>query len=205
MSNKYGVFIIESLRSNDFFDGKMLKEILDLSKINAKYVSADTIDELKLRIDEFEQSEFRYLHLSCHADYSGIQLFNENVTNAELENLLKGKIENKRVFLSTCKGGNRDLASRLIKNGVYSLVGTPINLDFDKAALFWASFFHVINKFDDQSMKKIDIKYVLKSCVNLFDIPINYYSFVKNHNKSKMRRYKVRPGIRTDNRILKIY
>ncbi len=37
MRNKYGVFIIESLNDDDYFDGKILKEILELSQVNVQY------------------------------------------------------------------------------------------------------------------------------------------------------------------------
>ena len=204
MKDYYGVFIIESLRSEDFCDGEALKEILELSKIDVQYEWIETKEGLKNKIEKFAESRFRYLHISCHADFKGLKLTNEEVSNKEFGEIINDKIKNRRIFLSACKGGNRNLASIAIKNGAYSLIGSPIDLHFDKAALFWASFFHVINEFDDEKMKKAEIRYVLKSCVELFYIPINYYTYIEKSRDKIMRRLKIRPEQKTDNRKMKM-
>lgn len=205
MGNQYGVYIIESLRSGDYFDGYTLKEILELSGIRVEYKWVETKEEFINALQNFEKTKLRYLHISCHADYEGLELTNDEITNAEFENLVKGKINNKRIFLSACKGGNKHLASIAIKNGAYSLIGSPIDLHFDKAALFWASFFHVISEYDNQKMKKLEITYVLESCVDLFNIPINYYAFIRNNRKNQMKRAKVRPNKKTNIRKVAIF
>jgi hypothetical protein len=204
MNDKYGVYIIESLRSEDYFDGETLKDILELSKIDAKYEWVESKEEFKNKLSDFFESKYRYLHISCHADYQGLELSNCVISNKEFGEMIKGKIQNRRIFLSACKGGNRNLASIAIKNGAYSLIGSPINLHFDKAVLFWSSFFHVINEFDDRTMKKKEIKEVLKSCSDLFYIPINYYAYIENQRNVKMRRIKIRPDKKSDNRIINI-
>ena len=204
MKNNYGVFIIESLRSDDYFDGEVLKDILELAKVPVRYEWVETKEELENKLSDFAKSRFRYLHISCHADYEGLRLTNDGISNEIFGKMTKGKIKNKRVFLSACKGGNRNLASVLIKNGAYSLIGSPNDLHFDKAALFWASFFHVVNEFDDKKMKKAEIRHVLKSCVDLFYIPINYYTYIETKRNKMMRRLKLRPEKKVDNRIVRI-
>jgi len=143
---KYGIFIIESLRGSDYFDGENLSEILELSSISNIYREVLCKDDFIVAVDEFKNSNLRYLHLSCHADMSGIEINGEHLSNSELSVIFKGKVNNKRIFLSACKGGNKNMATALITNcKAQSVIGTPNNLYFDKAALFWPAFYHVIN------------------------------------------------------------
>jgi hypothetical protein len=198
----YGVYIVESLRSEDFADGDVLHQILELSNITAVYEFADTVDDFKRLIQDFKTSQFRYLHLSCHANRLGIEINGEGISNKDLNDLLKGGLLNKRVFMSACKGANRDLGKKLILScGANSLIGTPVDLYFDKAVLFWPSFYHIINELDQKRMKRIHLIKSLQQCVDLFNIPINYYSKIKK-DKTAIRRLKIRSGKpAVDNRL----
>ncbi|MFZ1291904.1 MAG: hypothetical protein WAR79_17535 [Melioribacteraceae bacterium] len=197
--SKYGVFIIESLRSGDYFDGESMSQILELSSINNFYREVISKEDFIKAINEFKNSNFRYLHLSCHSDMEGIEINGENISNYELSILLKNKITRKLIFLSACQGSNRMMASALIiKCGGQSLIGTPVDLSFDKAALFWPSFYHVINNLDKTKMNKQNLDLVLKRCVDLFEIPINYYHGIKDY-PDYLRRYKFRSNKRTSN------
>ncbi len=200
---KYGVYIIESLRGDDYFDGETLHEILELSHIPSIYKWADSIDELKSHLNDFNKSNYRYLHLSCHADETGIEINGDSITNSELQIFTKNILRNKRLFLSACKGANRDLASKIIvTNQAYSLIATPVNLRFDKSVLFWPSFYHTINEIDSRKMRRQHIIDVLKKCVDLFKVPINYYSKI-NGDKNFLWRLKIRENQRIDNRKIK--
>ncbi len=197
--SKYGVFIIESLRGDEFCDGDNLRQILDLSEIINTYKKAETREDFVTAIQEFKESKLRYLHLSCHADTYGIEVNGDNITNTELSDIFKNNVSKKRIFLSACKGGNKKFATAaIIKCGCQSIIGTPIDLYFDKAALFWPSFYHVINSIDQNKMNKATISETLKRCVDLFEIPINYYHSI-NGSKRYLRRYKFRPNMRTTN------
>jgi hypothetical protein len=199
---KYGVYVIEFLRADDYTDGENLHEILKLSLVPTTYKWVDTKSELKAALNDFNKSKFRYLHVSCHADETGFELNGDDLTNAEFEQLTKTLLKDKRIFLSACKGANRDIATRMVVNNkAYSLIGVPVDLDFDKSALFWPSFYHLLNEIDSNKMKRDQIVDVLKKLVNLFNIPVNYYSRIRESNKN-MRRLKLRKGF-TDNRIIK--
>jgi len=202
--SEYGVFIVESLRGDDYFDGESLSEILELSRIPNIYNEVHSISEFRDAISKFKKSNFRYLHLSCHADMDGIQINGEDISNFELSKLFKNKIVKKRVFLSACKGGNRNLATVVISkcNG-RSVIGTPIDLDFDKAALFWPSFYHVINNSDKDKMNKSNIKITLERCVDLFEIPINYYHSINGKHKL-LKRCKFRHNKKNTEKTIKI-
>lgn len=200
---KYGVYIIESLRGDDYFDGETLHDILKLSDIPTVYKWADSISELKKHLIDFNKSNYRYLHLSCHADETGIEINGKSITNTKLQGITKNIIRNKRLFLSACKGANRDLATKIIiANQAYSLIGTPINLRFDKSVLFWPSFYHTMNEIDSLKMRKQDIIDVLKKCVDLFKVPINYYSKI-NGDSNFLWRLKIRENQKLDNRKIK--
>jgi hypothetical protein len=191
-NTKYGVYIIEFLRADDYCDGEALHAILELSLIPTKYEWADSIDDLKRFLIDFNNLEYRYLHISCHADATGFEINGDKISNFKIQSLTKNIISNKRLFLSACKGANKDLASRIIVgNNAYSLLGIPINLYFDKSALFWPSFYHLINEIDSKKMSRENIIDIVKKCVNLFKIPVNYYSRI-NNSKTHLRRLKIR-------------
>ena len=188
------MYIIESLRSDDDADGEVLDQILEMSGIDSDYHYADTVDDFKRFIEEFKSSGYRYLHLSCHADQKGIQINGEDISNQELADLLKSALTGKRLFMFACKGANRDIANKVIKLcGSNSLIGSPTNLRFDKSVLFWPSFYHIMNELDEKIMKRKYLVSSLQKCTDLFNVPINYYSKIKNAPNA-MRRLKIRPG-----------
>lgn len=200
---KYGVYIIESLREIDYKDGKTLHGILELSRIPTTYNWVNSIEKFKTSLKIFQKSQYRYLHISCHANEAGIEINGTFISNSDFQILTKGILTNKRLFLSACKGANRDLASRIVlKNRAYSLIGMPIKLRFDKSVLFWSSFYHLINEIDSNKMRRNDIIEIVKKCVNLFNVPVNYYSRITG-NTNFMRRVKIRTDGFIDNRKIK--
>lgn len=202
--SKYGVFIIESLRDGDFFDGENLSQILELSLIDNEYREVLSKDDFEKALIEFQESKLRYLHFSFHSDFEGFEINGEEITNTEISDLLKGKVKGKRVFLSACKGGNRNFATAAIaNNGCRSIIGTPLDLHFDKAALFWPAFYHVINMADRTKMNKLSLSQTLKKCVDLFQVPINYYHSIDGERKY-LRRYKFRTDIPTTNKKITV-
>jgi hypothetical protein len=190
----YGIYIIEFLRDKEFKDGENLDKILKLSKIPSEYKWANHKDHFQSLLKEFIKSNYRYLHLSCHGDRYGLEINDEVVTNFELQKYLKDGMLNKRIFMSACKGGNSDLAKRMIcKCGALSLIGTPIDIDFHAVALFWPPFYYGMNLQDQRNMSRRDLKDNLKTCVDLFKVPINYYSKTSDPS-STIKRIGIRPN-----------
>lgn len=72
MFSKPEVFIIESLELEDekrnCFEGKILSQILYLSGKKSIYYYIRKKRELEEIVSEFHQSEYRYLHISCHGN-----------------------------------------------------------------------------------------------------------------------------------------
>jgi hypothetical protein len=193
--DKYGIFIIESLRSeDDYFDGENLHNILKLAKIDSIYHEVLSLVDFIDKIEKFVDSGYRYLHLSCHGDESGIEINGEKISNGRLIEIFNGRLFKKRLFMSACQGANKELGYNLItKVGATSLIGTPINLGFDKAALFWPSFYYAVNEADNKKMQAEKINLIIRRCVQLFNIPIDYYSAVKNH-RNRILLFKFRKG-----------
>lgn len=195
----YGVFIIESLRHDDYFDGENLEKVLQLSQIDVIYREVLSKSDLKKAINEFRNSRYRYLYLSCHADNNGLEINGENVSNQEFQ-MLAGDLKDRRIFMSICKGGNRQIAGLLIgKSKVLSVIGFPLDLDQDQAAIFWPAFFYVMKRTDENKMLRMHITSSLKKLVDLFGVSINYYSKI-SESLTSMRRLRIRTNKKTENK-----
>jgi len=197
-STTYGVFIIESLRCGDYFDGENLDEVLGLSKISSIHRIVLDKADLHKALKEFKNSNYRYLYLSCHADGDGIQINGEDISNKEFQRLA-GSLTDRRIFMSVCKGGNRKIAGLMIgESNILSLIGCPLDLDQDQAAIFWPAFFYVMRKIDRKKTERKYISETLKKLVDLFSVSINYYSKI-TENPSLMRRLRIRSDKKTEN------
>jgi len=196
--DKYGVFIIESLTLENEkmgeFDGQILKDVLDLCKIPNDYYYIRTTIELREIINEFKKSDYRYLHLSCHANETQISLTFENLFYSQLAAIIGNNLNNKRLFISACKACNFDFAKSFMPStGCYSIIGSPNKIHFDKSAVFWAGFYHLMNEQNSKRMGQPEMKEVIQKLINLYNIPINYYSFIQN-NKTELRENLLRPN-----------
>jgi hypothetical protein len=146
------LFIIESLRLDDeeqgSQEGEILARMLRLSgKEKTKYFYIRTERELDEIIDLFDESRYRYLHISCHADRKGMATTFDNISHVELGRKLESCLEGRRVFVSACEMANETLAGALLKKtGCYSLIGPAKEIGFDDAAAFWISFYHLMFK-----------------------------------------------------------
>jgi len=186
-STAYGVFIIESLREGEFKDGEHLNAVLELCRINSFYKSVSSKPEFLQALVDFNKSGFRYLHISCHADQKGLEIGGEDVPSEELLAGLKGNINGRRVFLSACKGSNLLMATIVIgKCRGQSVIGSPD----DKAALFWPSFYYVVNRIDKEKMNQRSLSKSIQKCIDLFDVSINYYH--RSKRARHLKRYKFR-------------
>lgn len=179
------VFIIESLRFKDeeagYPEGHFLSHILRLSGRKVRYVYIRTRKEFEEVLDQFKDSNFRYLHLSCHSNKSGIALTLDNLSIDELGELLRPVIDKRRVFLSACELATPKLATALLKEtDSYSVVGPSRTIDVDESALFWASVYHLMFKNEAKSMKQNDLRDRLAKAAALFNVKMRYFSKEKS-------------------------
>ncbi len=176
------LFIIESLTLKDEEkkrrEGEILSRMLNLSgKTKTRYFYIRTKRELEEIIDIFDESQYRYLHLSCHANKTEMSTTLDDISFEDFGSMLGPCLENRRVFVSACEMANRILAKQLLQDtGCYSLIGPAKAINFDDAAAFWVSFYHLMFKANEQGMARKNLQWCITELSALFDEPVNYYS-----------------------------
>lgn len=175
------VFIIESLElddeKNNIFEGKILSDILHLGGKKPIYYYIRTKKEFKKILEIFGESEYRYLHISCHGNTKSLSTTLDALPFNEFATMVKPYLTEKRLFVSACSAVNEDLAKVVIPNsGCYSLIGPINNIGFHDAAITWASFYHLMFKEDPTAMKRKNIKPILQNIVDIFGESLNYFS-----------------------------
>ena len=192
------LFIIESLKMRDeekhLYEGDIISRMLSLSgKTDTKYFYIRTRREMQEMADRFVRSKHRYMHISCHADESGIETTLETITNPELSDMLRDHLHRTRLFVSACAMANEDLAEQLFsKSEILSFAGPSVPIDFDDAAAFWVSFYHLMFKKDDGSMAGEYVKEVLNKLSILYDAQMNYFVRKKDSGLYNMHTFPIK-------------
>ena len=180
MPTKPEVFIVESLTFEDEkeqqYEGRILTDILRLGGKDPHYYYVRTKRELEAILDRFEESECRYLHLSCHGNRTALGTTLDVIPVRELRTILNPYLEGRRLFLSTCNAANRQLANVLNGSGCLSIVGPCEEVTFNKAAILWASFYHLAFESDAKRMQGADIANILKDLAPLFGVHMAYFT-----------------------------
>lgn len=183
------VFIIESLSLEDEelnrFEGKILYDILKLSGKNPKYYYFRTKDELVLLAQLFRESDYRFLHISCHGTAMDIQTTLDKINYIEFAEIFEGLLRNRRLFISACAVGN-ELFSTIVfgrNKGMYSIAGPTENIEFSKAIGLWGAFYTKAFSVSRSYVKNEVIKSAIQNLCNLFDIRF-YWSWHDTFNKT---------------------
>ena len=187
----FGVFIIESMDIDNELegnlDGAVLKKMLDLCHIPNKYFYIRTVFELEEIIKLYSQSGFGFLHLACHGNEQELGLTLEYIDFSELELIIGKHLYHRRLFLSACKATRFELAKHFIpKYHCYSVVGSPDNIEVDKAAVFWSSFYYLMYNLNSSEMPQREIMPILESVTKTFSVKLNYYSIIKNDHPNSI-------------------
>lgn len=191
---KRGVFIIESVTFEDEeenqLEGEFISQILHLSNIPSKYYFIRTEKELIEVLNIFEKSDYRYLHISSHGEKTSLDLALDDIKFKRLGEILNPYLNYKRLFISACSTVNENLAKQIFKNKkCYSVIGPKKDIFFSDAAIFWASFYHLI--LEDDKMRYDNLQSKLSELSRLYKVPMNYY---RKSNKSekgyKLERFK---------------
>jgi hypothetical protein len=182
-TTKPKVFIIESLDFKDeekkLFEGHIIANILQLSKIETKYYYVRTKSEFKEVISKFYDSNYRYLHISCHGGQNQDSIWTtlDEIHFDELAEILDGNLYKKRLFMSSCSVVNDKLANALIpKTNCYSIIGPKKDIEFRDAAIMWASFYHLMFKKNKRNMFRDGLIENMRKVVDTFGQPLNYFS-----------------------------
>jgi hypothetical protein len=157
------IFIIESLKFKDEraerFEGRIISQILALSGKNCEYCYIRTKRELKVLLEQFASSSYRYLHLSCHGNDGSMFTTLDPIPFSEFGPLVRPYLRKRRLFVSACSATNRALADKIMPDsGCYSILGPDQDIYFSDAAVLWASFYHVMFAADSTAMKYKTIK-----------------------------------------------
>jgi len=191
------VFIIESLdfddEKNDNYEGKMLSNILKLNNKKPIYYYIRTEQELNEIINEFEDSHYRYLHLSCHGSKNSMETTLDSISFDRLAEIIKPCLDNRRLFISACDMVDHPLAREIILGSdCYSLIGPYTRVALSTSAIFWSSFYHLMFSENESLMKEKEIRANLKALTNVFGIPINYF-WPNNETKQKYSFRQIKP------------
>ena len=173
------VFIIESLQFDDEehnrFEGKVLSQILHLSNKKSLYFYIRTKAELKIVLNKFKGSGYRYLHISSHGSCRAMHTTIDDIPFAELQEMLCPVLGSRRLFLSACSMAQRNLAKPLLpKSKCYTIVGRRGTVDFSDATILWASFYHLMFK-HEWCMKDKAVEENVQKVASMFHVPMNYY------------------------------
>jgi len=182
------VFIIESLRFEDesrgYTEGSFLAHILKLAERDVHYVYIRTRAELEEVLDQFEDSKFRYLHISCHANSKGMSLTLDNLSVQEIGSIIGPCLDRRRIFFSACKIATPALATALLKEtGCYSVIGPSEKVRFDEAALYWASLYHFMFKNDAVVITREMLKESMQMLSTVFGLGMKFYAASKNNER----------------------
>lgn len=179
MSTKATVCIIESLgflEEGTHKEGEIISRTLQLSNKRSAYAYVRTKRELKAVVAEFGESKHRYLHLSCHGvtdendKATGFHLTTEQISSDKFAGLLAPHVAGRRVFLSACLAARSTFAHTLLRESKCLSVLAPMNrIDFDDAAVFWTSFYHLMFKGKRKSMSVARIEANVEVCASLVD------------------------------------
>jgi len=173
------VFIIESLSKVDEmehrYEGQRLADILRLSGKNPKYVYFQSVKELPLILDLYKLSDYRYLHISCHASDQSVFTTNDKVSYAEFSRICAGYLKLRRVFFSACEVGNELFSVCLAgaNKGMHSIAAPAEEIYFDHAAAIWGAFYVSVFSKNSNSMNSADIGRRLTTLCSLF--PVNFH------------------------------
>jgi hypothetical protein len=158
-NSKPEVFIIESLDLSDeklgYSEGKMLCQLLRMMEKEPLYYYIRTKQEMRAMAREFEQSRYRYLHISCHGTPDNFRLSLDAVTFGTFARIFRPVLRNRRVFLSACDIAQVELANRLFRDldtAPYSLTGPTQDIYFSDAAVIWASLYNLLFKDDSEAI-----------------------------------------------------
>jgi hypothetical protein len=176
------VFIIESLTLDDEKkrrqEGDLISRMLQLAgKTGTEYYYIRTRKEFDEITDVFGESGYRYLHISCHADRQRMATTFDDISYAELGTILSPCLEGRRVFVSACQMATAGFAKEILPGtGCFSLIGPKRKINFDDAAAFWVSFYHLMFKLNDLSMKRAGLRQRIKQLSRIYEEPINYFA-----------------------------
>lgn len=182
------VFIIESLSKEDEaahrYEGQRLADILRLSGKNPKYVYFQSKAEIPHLLALYRQSDYRFLHVSCHASATTLLTTNDEIPYTALGPLFKGYLKLRRVFFSACEVGNELFSECLASTnkGMHSIAAPAEKIYFDHAAAIWGAFYVSAFTNSVDGMTHADISQRLSLLCSLFPVDFHFSTYNPGHD-----------------------
>lgn len=159
---------LEFLQENSHREGEIIGRTLRLSEKPASYAYVRTRAELEAFVVEFGESPHRYLHISCHGGKKSFFTTVDEVPAKDFAAFMAPHVNRRRVFLSTCLGADSPFAKELLSQGDCWSVLAPVGrINFDDAAIFWTTFYHLMFKSNPDSMSRPAIERTVTLCASL--------------------------------------
>jgi len=207
LRTKADVFIIESLdpddEGNGRFEGSVISSILRLHGKHPMYRYVRTREEFEEAVKEFGKSRYRYLHISAHGDKEGLCTTNlEPIDFDELGDMLQPYLKDKRLFLSACSMVHEDMAAYVIpKTDCFSVMGPEDDIEFHRAALFWASLYHLMFLKDSEKFNRARLTETLTKASDLFEVNVKF--FYRSESTRGFGEADVHPGKKLNKKLTK--
>lgn len=198
LKTKPQVFIIESLtfddEKNNRYEGKIISDILHLNNKSSEYYYIRTKKELEEVLEIFLESDYRYLHLSCHGNSQQMATTLDTIDFEELGDILGPYLFERRLFVSACEMANTKLAKVIMPGSeCYSIIGPATDVSFNDAAILWASLYHLMFNHNFDIMKRGDLMKYCGELSKLFGVPLNYFGRDRN-KKNGFRLKRIKPS-----------
>ena len=201
MERKSDLFIIEVLRPEDYAcfaaDGLQLVTQMQALGFDTRYVRAYTFDSFKTAVAQYQESGFKWLHLSCHGCDTGVEFYKkepwvnckfepEVITNDKVAKSFGKCLIHCRVTLSGCRTGNVDLTQKIFEcnKGLQSLVAPVDDLADDIVAPLWLSYYSLLikrsrSKYEGDNVKitNEDIGEVVESVSKCFSVSLAFNAY----------------------------
>ena len=180
MATKPEVFIVESLKfdeEKDYREGELIHRSLRMSGKSPLYCYIRTRTEFEHFVDEFEDSGYRYLHISCHGNRNGVSTTLDDISTDEFVKIVAPALDGRRLFLSTCLATTSELANGVFTEGsCFSVAGPAGSINFDDSVILWTAFYHLMFKENPRSMKRSMIKQKLARAALLVGESIRFFA-----------------------------
>jgi hypothetical protein len=174
------VFIVESVAFEDedarHLEGSILSDLLRLSEKETEYRYLRTKQEFRKVLKQFQRSNKRYLHISCHGNEQELWTTLDPIPFGELAEMLAPYLKGRRLFISACAATNKYLAQQVMsKSECLSIIGPAGDISFGDAAIMWASFYHLMFRLSNRGMRSENIKDVLSAIATTYQVPLKYF------------------------------
>ena len=195
------VFIMESLSKADEaahrYEGQRLADVLRLSGKNPKYIYFQSKKELPHLLKLFKESNYRFLHISCHASDEAIYTTNDEIPYAEAAKIFKDYLKERRAFFSACELGNEMFCDLIAGNnkGMHSIVAPAEKIFFDHAAAIWAAFYVSIFSHNAGAMTSADIRFRIETLCTLFPVDFYVSTYHPAHDSWQHNLFKKKPPV----------